>query len=233
MGSLDDAGTLHVNAITDTTASPADAAASLPLADAAHSRFVQRVRRRFANEVALLEAGLPDRGRITALIDRLLTRGHTLAAALRIARHLVLERLAVLDIECCAPMPDITGAMTALAETTLDLALTQAHSELETRHGVPRNAEGERIDFWIVGMGKLGARELNVSSDIDLIYVYDQAGETAGRSDGRGQISNHEYFAHQVKAVFSLIGDATEHGFVFRVDLALRPNGNSGPSACS
>jgi glutamate-ammonia-ligase adenylyltransferase len=82
-------------------------------------------------------------------------------------------------------------------------------------------------------MGKLGARELNVSSDIDLIYVYDEQGHSLGRPDGRGVISNHEYFALQVKAVQALIGDVTEHGFVFRVDLALRPNGNSGPPAVS
>jgi glutamate-ammonia-ligase adenylyltransferase len=90
-----------------------------------------------------------------------------------------------------------------------------------------------RANLWVVGMGKLGARELNVSSDIDLIYVYDHDGQTAGRADGRGRISNHEYFAHQVKALYALIGDSTEHGFVFRVDLALRPNGNSGPAAVS
>ena len=82
-------------------------------------------------------------------------------------------------------------------------------------------------------MGKLGGRELNVSSDIDLIYVYDQDGQTCGRSDGRGAISNHEYFAQQVKAIYNLIGETTEHGFVFRVDLALRPNGSSGPAAVS
>ena len=82
-------------------------------------------------------------------------------------------------------------------------------------------------------MGKLGARELNVSSDIDLIYVYDQDGETAGVEGGRGRISNHEYFDKAVKSIYGLIGDTTEHGFVFRVDLALRPNGNSGPLAVS
>ncbi|MBI5907117.1 MAG: bifunctional [glutamate--ammonia ligase]-adenylyl-L-tyrosine phosphorylase/[glutamate--ammonia-ligase] adenylyltransferase, partial [Burkholderiales bacterium] len=87
--------------------------------------------------------------------------------------------------------------------------------------------------LWVVGMGKLGARELNVSSDIDLIYVYDHDGETAGRDDGRGSVSNHEYFAQQVKSIYRLIGETTEHGFVFRVDLALRPNGNSGPAAVS
>ncbi|MFP5442547.1 MAG: glutamine-synthetase adenylyltransferase, partial [Betaproteobacteria bacterium] len=72
-----------------------------------------------------------------------------------------------------------------------------------------------------------------VSSDIDLIYVYEHDGETAGTADGRGRISNHEYFARAVKAIYSLVGDTTEHGFVFRVDLALRPNGNSGPPAVS
>ena len=89
------------------------------------------------------------------------------------------------------------------------------------------------MQLWIIGMGKLGARELNVSSDIDLIYVYEHDGETAGMPDGRGRISNHEYFARAVKAIYSLVGDTTEHGFVFRVDLALRPNGNSGPASVS
>jgi glutamate-ammonia-ligase adenylyltransferase len=82
-------------------------------------------------------------------------------------------------------------------------------------------------------MGKLGARELNVSSDIDLIYVYDDDGETTGNAQGLGRISVQEYFARAVKAIYSLVGETTEHGFVFRVDLALRPNGNSGPSVVS
>ena len=127
----------------------------------------------------------------------------------------------------------VTRAMTELAELALDVAMRNSGEMLDALYGAPQTPEGGRARMWVVGMGKLGARELNVSSDIDLIYVYDQDGETAGRSDGRGRISNHEYFAHQVKAVFGLIGDATEHGLVFRVDLALRPNGNSGPAAIS
>ncbi|MEO8123802.1 MAG: glutamine-synthetase adenylyltransferase, partial [Burkholderiales bacterium] len=133
-------------------------------ARAAHSRFVQRVRRRYGDELARLAPGLPDRDSISALIASFQLDGRGLAAAMRVARHLVLERLAVLDIEQQAPMPDITGAMTALAETTLDLALAHARTELDARTGVPRNAAGEPIEFWVVGMGKLGARELNVSS---------------------------------------------------------------------
>ena len=116
-----------------------------------------------------------------------------------------------------------------LAEATLELALAQAQREADERHGPPLNAQGERVDFWIVGMGKLGARELNVSSDIDLIYVYEDEGQTTGPRP----VSLHEYFSFVAKQLFTLIGDTTDDGFVFRVDLALRPNGNSGPPVVS
>jgi glutamate-ammonia-ligase adenylyltransferase len=142
-----------------------------------------------------------------------------------VARQLVVERLAVLDVEQRAPLADITLTMTALAEATLERALTAARSEADERHGLPRNEAGEVIDFWIVGMGKLGARELNVSSDIDLIYVYEDDGET----DGAVPISAHEYFALVAKKLYTLIGDVTDDGFVFRVDLALRPTATPAP----
>ena len=201
-------------------------------AHADHSRFVQRIRRRYAGELALLPPGLPRRDAIVALIERLMAgapTGRSLSSAMRVARQLVLERLAVLDVETGAAMSDITCAMTELAEATLDLALAQGQLELDARHGVPRNEAGERIDFWVVGMGKLGARELNVSSDIDLVYVYEEDGHT----DGSNAISAHEYFAQLAKSLYALIGETTEDGFVFRVDLALRPNGNSGPPCVS
>ncbi|MBT9526966.1 MAG: bifunctional [glutamate--ammonia ligase]-adenylyl-L-tyrosine phosphorylase/[glutamate--ammonia-ligase] adenylyltransferase [Rhizobacter sp.] len=194
-----------------------------------HSRFVQRVRRRFAAELPLLAPGLPTRDSISALIDTLIANGRTLASSLRVARHLVLERLAVLDIEQGADMQDVTRAMTQLAETTLDRALAQAFIDQDARYGAPLNEAGERIDFWVVGMGKLGAHELNVSSDIDLIYVYEEDGQTAGPK----VISAHEYFAQVARSLYALIGDSTDDGFVFRVDLALRPNGNSGPPVVS
>ncbi|MEN9630572.1 MAG: glutamine synthetase adenylyltransferase GlnE [Pseudomonadota bacterium] len=197
-------------------------------AQADHSRFVQRIRRRYGAERALLAAGVPGHASITALVQALLQGGRALPSALRVARQLVLERLAVLDVEHAAPQATITLAMTELAEATLELALAQALADGDARHGVPRDANGQRIDFWIVGMGKLGARELNVSSDIDLIYVYEDEGQT----DGVQPISAHEYFALVAKRLYALIGDTTEDGFVFRVDLALRPNGNSGPPVC-
>ena len=208
--------------------SPAVGAAASP-ACADHSRFVQRIRRRYVDELPLLPEGLPRSSVITAVIEQLVAGGRSLASALRVTRQLVLERLAVLDIERGASMADVTLAMTELAETTLDVALAQAMVEQDARSGPPLNAAGQRIDFWIVGMGKLGARELNVSSDIDLIYVYEDGGETPGPQ----RLSAHEYFSQVVRSLYALIGETTEDGFVFRVDLALRPNGNSGPPVVS
>jgi glutamate-ammonia-ligase adenylyltransferase len=195
---------------------------------AEHSRYVQRVRRRYAGELPLLPPGLPDRAVIAALIETLLA-DRPLASALRVARHLVLERLAVLDIEQGASVTDVTAAMTHLAEVTLDLALADARRELDATHGEPRTAGGDGIAFWVLGMGKLGARELNVSSDIDLIYVYEDDGATHGARP----ISAHEYFSAVARRLYALIGDVTDDGQVFRVDLALRPNGKSGPPVVS
>ncbi len=200
---------------------------------AVYSRVVQRIHRRYAGHLSLLPPGAPLRAGMQAAFDALRASGLETGAALRVLRQLVIERLVVLDCEQQAPLAVVTRAMTELAELALDLAVQDTDTMLDALHGMPRAPDGGRARLWVVGMGKLGARELNVSSDIDLIYVYDQDGETAGRLDGRGQISNHEYFAQQVRAIFSLIGDVTEHGFVFRVDLALRPNGNSGPAAVS
>ncbi len=200
---------------------------------AAHSRFYQRLQRRYENDLVLLPAGVPRWPLMEQAYDALLARGADTGMALRVLRQLVMERLIQLDCEAQAPLADITTAVTELAELALDKACHQARRELDERHGAPQGPDGQPVQLWIIGMGKLGARELNVSSDIDLIYVYEHDGETAGAADGRGRISNHEYFARAVKAIYSLVGDTTEHGFVFRVDLALRPNGNSGPPAVS
>ncbi|MDT7834053.1 bifunctional [glutamate--ammonia ligase]-adenylyl-L-tyrosine phosphorylase/[glutamate--ammonia-ligase] adenylyltransferase [Aquabacterium sp. OR-4] len=209
---------------TGDTTPPAPSAAP-----ADFSRYVQRIRRRYAAELALLPPGQPDAPAITALVRRLQADGRALPSALRVARQLVMERLVVLDVEQRAPLDTITHTMTWLAEATLEIALAEARAEMDARHGAPRDAQGQVIDFWIIGMGKLGARELNVSSDIDLIYVYEDDGET----DGALKVSAHEYFAQLAKRLYALIGDTTDDGFVFRVDLALRPNGNSGPPVVS
>jgi glutamate-ammonia-ligase adenylyltransferase len=198
-----------------------------------HSRFAQRVRRRYEKQLNLLPPGLPDRAALAQTFEALRAEGFDLGSALRCTRQLVLERLLCLDCDEQAPLENITQCMTLLAEFSLGQACSDAQLSLDATYGAPMTPQGQRAQLWVVGMGKLGARELNVSSDIDLIYVYDQDGETAGDAQGRGRISNHEYFAKAVRTIYSLIGDTTEHGFVFRVDLALRPHGNSGPAAVS
>ncbi len=197
-----------------------------------HSRFVQRLRRRYADELHLLPQGAPVLATLQVCFDAL-RQTHSCGDSLRILRQLVMERLVVLDCEQHASLDTITRAVTELGEFTLDAAFKEAQTQLDNSYGMPTTPTGERATLWIIGMGKFGARELNVSSDIDLIYVYDEDGETTGLPDGRGRISNHDYFARAVKLIYTLIGDTTEHGFVFRMDLALRPNGNSGPSVVS
>ncbi len=211
----------------------------LSACSAGHSRLVQRVRRRYEADRACLPDGPPERESMLTCLRQLQTQGLALGAALRVLRQLVMERLVVLDCEQASALSVVTRAVTELAEIALDQALGHARTALNELHGTPLassavpGAEPQVAQLWVIGMGKLGARELNVSSDIDLIYVYDHDGETAGNAQGRGRISNHEYFGKVVRHMYQLVGDTTEHGFVFRVDLALRPNGNSGPASVS
>jgi len=141
---------------------PGGATEAAPAAD--HSRFVQRIRRRYSKELAWVVTGLPSRDSIVTLITRLRGEGHALGAAMRIARQLTLERLAVLDVEQHAALGDVTRVMTELAEATLELALAEALDLQDRRFGAPLDAAGLRIEFWIVGMGKLGARERPTST---------------------------------------------------------------------
>ena len=202
-----------------------------PLGD--HSRFAQRVRRRYGQYLALLPAGLPTEQGFQQVFDQLCSQGQDSATALRVTRQLVIERLLVADCEQAASIDSIIACMSLLAQWALNLAFQISQKELQTQFGVPLDSQGGPAQLLIVGMGKLGARELNVSSDVDLIYVYDQDGQTEGNGNGLRRISNLEFFAKQVRAISDLIGKNTEHGFVFRVDLALRPNGNSGLPAIS
>jgi len=106
-------------------------------------------------------------------------------------------------------------------------------SEMLTLHGIPIGEEsGEAQELIVLGMGKLGGHELNVSSDIDLIFCYAENGETQAGA-GQRELSNHEFFSRLGKKLIAAISEITEDGFSFRVDMALRPNGNSGPLVAS
>ena len=206
---------------------------SLPYLGAAGSRLVQRLRRRYDKHLHLLPAGTPDHPRLAACFQALQPDYPEVADRLRVLRQLCLERLVVLDCEAQAPLAAVTHAMTRLAEFTLDIALQEALTRVARRHGWPRRSDGSVAQLWVVGMGKLGATELNVSSDIDLVYVYDEDGETQADAGDCVRTDNHVFFDKVVKQLFQLIGETTEHGQVFRMDLALRPNGESGASVVS
>ncbi len=197
------------------------------------TRAIQKIASRYPAELPCLPSGTPTQSLLQIALKALLDMGYSdTGSRLRVLRLIVLHRIYTLDCEQGAPLGVVMQGMTDLAEVCLSVAAQTAHAELVTKYGEPM-AGGQPSTLWTVGMGKLGARELNVSSDIDLIYVYDKSGETIATLPTQVSISNHEFFAKQVRRIQSLLADVTEHGFVFRVDLALRPYGREGALAVS
>ncbi|KNE76394.1 Glutamate-ammonia-ligase adenylyltransferase [Candidatus Burkholderia crenata] len=175
--------------------------------------------------------------RLNALCDACSARsasGQLDEAALKTAlRRLRIEVFCTVmerDLAGLAPVAEVTGAMTDLAELTIQRALAVLSADLEVTFGEPRGPDGQRLTLGVVGMGKLGGRELNVSSDIDLIFVYEEDGETAGGE--RAALSTQEYFTRLGRKLIGALAEVTEDGYVFRVDMRLRPNGDAGPLAC-
>ncbi|SOY42870.1 bifunctional [glutamate--ammonia ligase]-adenylyl-L-tyrosine phosphorylase/[glutamate--ammonia-ligase] adenylyltransferase [Cupriavidus taiwanensis] len=151
--------------------------------------------------------------------------------ALRRLRAEVMCAVIERDLRGLATLGEVTGAMTDLAELAIQHGLAMLGDDLAATFGRPVGAHsGEVQELVVVGMGKLGGRELNVSSDIDLIFLYDEDGETQG---GPRTLSNHEYFIRLGRRLINLLADVTADGYVFRVDMRLRPNGDAGPLACS
>ena len=155
-----------------------------------------------------------------------------LKRALRQLRQQVMLRVLLRDLSGRAPLAEVVASMSDLAELSLGYALEHLCVWQEAQHGTPM-ANGKRQELIVVGMGKLGGRELNVSSDIDLIFVYPEEGETVCERAGQRPLSNHEYFTRLARKLINALADITEDGQVFRVDMRLRPNGDSGPLACS
>ena len=148
-------------------------------------------------------------------------------AALRRVKRRETLRIAYGDLIRGQRLHVVTEQISYLADTILEGALLAANRKLQESRGVPRTASGERARFVILGMGKLGGTELNYSSDIDLICLYEGEGVT----DGPRSISNDEYFQRLVREIVHLLTTPTEVGTVYRVDLRLRPNGKQGPLA--
>jgi glutamate-ammonia-ligase adenylyltransferase len=153
-----------------------------------------------------------------------------LATAVRSLRKRVMLHLIMRDLGGLCDLSEVMLAMTALAELTVGRAHIFTMESLVAQFGQPIGAEsGTPQELLIIGMGKLGGGELNVSSDIDLIFAYPEDGETHGART----ISNHEFFSRLGRRLIALINDLTADGYVFRVDMRLRPYGDSGPLAMS
>ncbi len=156
-----------------------------------------------------------------------------LKRALRRLRQRVMAALIVRDIGGQATLAEVVETMTQLADVTTNHALDTLHRQLAAQFGEPLDSAGQPQRLLVVGMGKLGGRELNVSSDVDYIFIYPEDGETAGAAGGGRKIEAYDFFVRLGKRLIATLGEITGDGQVFRVDMRLRPNGDSGPLVCS
>ncbi len=160
----------------------------------------------------------------------------TLAAQLRELRRRVMLGIIARNATGVAAFDEVVQTTTALAEVALQAALAFHARDLAQIHGMPVSEAGVPQDLLVVGMGKLGGGELNVSSDIDLVFVYDESGHTQPRApfeSAQRPLTNHEFFEKVGRRLIAALSDVTGDGFVFRVDMRLRPNGDSGPLVVS
>jgi len=133
------------------------------------------------------------------------------------------------EFAATATLNETLHSISDLADYLLRAAVAYAQQALQDRFGVVRDKSGEAVSLVVLGMGKLGGRELNFSSDIDLIFLHPGGSD----SDGRKSLSAHEYFTRVSRMVVTLIEEPTADGFAFRVDTRLRPFGDSGPPVTS
>jgi len=151
---------------------------------------------------------------------------------LRVFRHREMLRIAYRDLAGVADLHEVMATMSALADACIAQALEHLLTWAKAEHGTPIGADSGRESlFLVLGMGKLGGHELNFSSDVDLMFAYSEEGEVRGSNAPARTLSNHEFFIRLGQSLISALADTTAEGFVFRVDMRLRPNGASGPLA--
>ena len=168
-------------------------------------------------------------GQLLAALEPPATDDDGVKSQLRRLRQRVLAHIALRDLCGLAPLSEVVESMTLLADVTTNFALDHYHRQLAATYGEPLDKAGRPQRLLIIGMGKLGGRELNVSSDVDYIFVYPEEGDSAGPRS----IDNHDFFTRLGKRIIAALGEITGDGQVFRVDMRLRPNGDSGPLVCS
>jgi glutamate-ammonia-ligase adenylyltransferase len=149
---------------------------------------------------------------------------------LRLLRNREMVRIAWRDLAGWGNLEETIATLSELAEVCIDAALAKLHGWAVAKHGEPKGeSRGAAQHLVVLGLGKLGGRELNFSSDVDLIFCYPEDGATLGER----ALSNHEFFVRLGQRLINVLGESTGDGFVFRVDMRLRPNGASGPLALS
>jgi len=151
-----------------------------------------------------------------------------LAQLLRVFKRRRVLVIAARDLLGRATLVDTVTELSRLAEDALEVAVASVRARLVAAHGDVRGSDGTPLGFSVLGMGKLGGGELNFSSDIDLVYVYGDGGEDSAGGP-RGKLSAREFMSRLAEAVTRALHQATDDGFVFRVDLRLRPEGTNGP----
>lgn len=149
-------------------------------------------------------------------------------------RRRELMRIFLRDVRRLATIAEITEEISNLADAILEHALRLSRQDLDNRFGSPQEVD-ERgrmrpAEFCIVSLGKLGSKELNYSSDIDLVFIYSSEGKTSG-SGTKGTTTNLEYFSKLAQSITKLVGGQGGEGSAYRVDMRLRPNGRVGPLA--
>jgi [glutamine synthetase] adenylyltransferase / [glutamine synthetase]-adenylyl-L-tyrosine phosphorylase len=194
-----------------------------------YSRYAQRAAATDGALLVELETDLQapwDAARMQALLAGVQVKDEeALKQALRRLRRRVLLAVMARDLSGRADLAEVVETMSTLADVAIRFALPPLEMALKERHGVPLGADSAtEQQLIVVAMGKLGGGELNVSSDVDLIFVYPEEGETTGAR----RISNHEFFTLLGKKLIGALQEVTADGFVFRVDMRLRPYGDSG-----
>ncbi|HMQ05277.1 MAG TPA: hypothetical protein PKD26_15265 [Pyrinomonadaceae bacterium] len=151
-------------------------------------------------------------------------------------RRRELLRIFLRDVRRLATIAEITEEISNLADAILENALRIARQEMDNRYGAPFEIDGkgkkQPSDMVIVSLGKLGSRELNYSSDIDLLFIYSSDGTTTG-TGSKGSVTNREYFSKLAETTARLVGKPGGEGAAYRVDLRLRPGGRVGALALS
>lgn len=169
------------------------------------------------------------RARLSALLEEVADEAQ-LGVRLRRFRRREMVRIAWRDLAGHSELNEVMTDLSELAEACIDLALEHLYRWHCVQWGTPCNVDGVPQRLVVLGMGKLGARELNFSSDVDLIYAYREDGETR---DGRRRLSNQEFFIRLGQRLGNVLSAITAEGHVFRVDTRLRPFGESSALALS